>query len=643
MSGGGNGGDDSVDPETNPGIDIETNSGGGSGGGSSGGSGTTVATPTGPPEDFDWSPFSTYAPSTYYEATTYTPPEGAVSYLSFDASKYLQANPDVFDDAGFRTSPEAVYSHYVGRYPDSFETNLPGYTGPRTGDYARSDEDVAAITTAAEKATALTGLDTYIDPATGKLRVDLLGGDIAEDYDLDELKATGTIEDINELLTELAERQSGRDTGYLGIWGAGGYEKFLTAIGTTAANVDDYGQTTPFGTEAAQATDPTLAEGTKLDLTKLVPDETKEFLTTSTYKVAPGEKAVTAAQATNTTAAVPAKTLAQSYVANKAIDEVTKQTVLAAKQEELSDIATAAQGTVESTSTVQGQLASLMQQFEGGKIPAFAAGALRVAEQKLAARGMGASSMAGAAVVQAAMEASTPIAAADAETYRRMSELNLNNRQAAEILNAQQTLTLDLANLTNEQQARVMNIQNRVQSLFHDQAAVNTSLQFNAQSEQQNDQFFSTLFNQAAQFNAAQTNATSQYNAGQSNVISRFNSDQAEQRDQFNTRNAIVIDQANAVYRREVNAANTALINAETDFNVRNLFSISQRAQANMLQQARDQEAFSRTVAINKQQYDYQLSIASFNSDRNLEVAAEIADSQTTSRLLTAIAGAIFG
>ena len=67
---------------------------------------------------------------------------------------------------------------------------------------------------------------------------------------------------------------------------------------------------------------------------------------------------------------------------------------------------------------------------------------------------MGASSMAGAAIVQAAMEASTPIAAADAQTYRRMQEQNLDNRQQAEVLNAQMTLQLDVANLNNEQQAR---------------------------------------------------------------------------------------------------------------------------------------------------------------------------------------------
>mgnify|MGYP003642257105 CR=1 FL=1 len=596
---------------------------------------------SGPPDDYDWSPFSTYVPSTYYESSTYTPPSGAVTYTGFDASKYLKANPDVWDNAPFRSSPEAVYSHYVGRYPDSFETNLPGYTGPRIGDYARDPAEVTALTTAAEKKAALTGLDAYIDSDTKKLRVDLLGGKIAEDYDLDALKATGTTEDINELLTQLADRQSGRDLGYKGIWGGGGYKQFLTATGTSAANVDDYGKTTPFGTEAEQATDPTLAAGTELNLQRMTTNP-NEFLTTSQYTVDPRANIVQAAQAQTVLAADPTKTQAQSYGAIEKFNQVTDQNVVAAKQQALSDLVTAQQGTVESATTVQGQLDSLMQQFEGGKIPAFAAGALRVAEQKLAARGMGASSMAGAAIVQAAMEASTPIAAADAETYRRMSELNLNNRQAAEVLNAQQTLTLDLANLTNEQQSRVTNIQNRVQSLFNDQAAVNTSRQFNAQSEQQNDQFFSTLFNQAAQFNAAQTNATNQYNAGQLNVISRFNSDQADQREQFNTRNAIVIDQANAVYRREVNAANTALVNAETDFNVRNLFNISQRAQANMLQQARDQEAFSRTVAINKQQYDYQLSIASFNSDRNLEVAAEIADSQTTSRLLTAIAGAIF-
>jgi hypothetical protein len=331
---------------------------------------------------------------------------------------------------------------------------------------------------------------------------------------------------------------------------------------------------------------------------------------------------VEAAQAQVTTALPQPKTEAESYQAAVVADQVAKTQIQAARQEGLTDYVEPAKGEVDPNSTVQGQLANLMQQFEGGKVPAFAAGAIRVAEQRLAARGMGASSMAGSAIVQAAMEASTPIAAADAETYRRMSELNLNNRQQAEVLNSQMTLQMDMANLSNEQQARVANTQNKVQSLFTDQAATNSSRQFNAQSEQQNDQFFANLFNQTAQFNAAQTNAIAQFNAGQTNTVARFNAEISNQRELFNNKNALVIDQANATYRRTINTANTALQNAETEFNVRNLFNISQTAQANLLQQHRDELNFARLKSMNADEYNANLALASIAHDKNMKTSA---------------------
>ena len=143
--------------------------------------------------------------------------------------------------------------------------------------------------------------------------------------------------------------------------------------------------------------------------------------------------------------------------------------------------------------SVQDELSTLMAQFDDGQTPAWAAGSMRKANQMLAARGLGASSLAGQAVIQAAMEAATPIAAADAATYRSMNEKNLDNRQQAEVLNAQMMLQLDLANLDNEQKTRIFNTGNRIQSLFNDQAAVNSAKQFNASSAQQNDQFLSLI------------------------------------------------------------------------------------------------------------------------------------------------------
>jgi len=498
------------------------------------------------------------------------------------------------------------------------------------------------------RTTAIAELDKYIGDE-GTIRPDLLGGLLPKDLDIEELKKTGKTDDIVTVAKTLQDRDVARNLdqiygdyeGYRGIFGQGGYGRFLGAKGEKKGYVDPYGQLTAIGKQAELAETPELPTGTELQLQRLTPSA-DEFLDADKYKVTPTAFNVEAAQAEIAQAADPTKTLAQSYGAQQAFERVAKQQIQAARQEGLTDYVEPAQGEVDVKSTVQGQLASLMQQFEGGQIPAFAAGAIRTAEQRLAARGLGASSMAGAAITQAAMEASTPIAAADAETYRRMNELNLNNRQQAEVLNAQMTLQMDLQNLSNEQQARVTNTQNRVQALFTDQAATNSARQFNAQSEQQNDQFFANLFNQTAQFNAAQTNAINQFNAGQANTISRFNSELANQRDQFNTRNRILIDQANAVYRRQINTANTAIANAENEYNVRNLFNISQLAQANVLQDARDKVNFARVNSLNEQQYHYELALQSFAADKNLENTETIAKGQIVGNVLASAADAIF-
>ena len=72
----------------------------------------------------------------------------------------------------------------------------------------------------------------------------------------------------------------------------------------------------------------------------------------------------------------------------------------------------AATATPTAKATVKGQLDSLMMDFEGGNTPAWAAGGMRAATAAMAARGLGASSIAGQAIVQAAMESALPIAQA---------------------------------------------------------------------------------------------------------------------------------------------------------------------------------------------------------------------------------------
>lgn len=117
---------------------------------------------------------------------------------------------------------------------------------------------------------------------------------------------------------------------------------------------------------------------------------------------------------------------------------VSGATVDQAKVEEALAKNVAAQGTVGAEMTVQGQLNTLLTNFDAGNPPAWAAGTMRAAMATLAARGLGASSLAGQAVIQAALEAATPIAAADAKVYEQMGLTNLSNRQAMALTTAQQ-------------------------------------------------------------------------------------------------------------------------------------------------------------------------------------------------------------
>ena len=630
-------------------------------------------------------------------------PKGGTIKLDPTSGRYQFFDPGYGQQGQFRQASLAELQAEKARDPDF---NLPFNYGafgetpegkirtldPNTGLLVFTDPvpDPAAMSPEQlQRASNIAALADFINPQTGQIRDEFAGGDLPTiDVIRDQDPAT-----LAQTIEGLKSRKKGRLTGFKGeftdLSGGEALEAFQGAVGTKQGFVDPYGQKTQIGMQEDLFKDPQSAMiqgtfdeqkylrdfpdvaaavmrgdfasgkahfdafgnqeqrdayykgGTVLDLEEIQtsPDE---FLDPNRYTIDPTTGQIKATVGTTADEAMPTKTDATRFDAEKSFADVQKEAMEAAKLQGLTDTVQAQTSVVEKEATVQGQLEGLMAQFEGGKVPAWAAGAIRTAEQRLAARGMGASSMAGAAIVQAAMEAATPIAAADAQTYRRMQELNLNNRQQAEVLNAQMTMQLDLANLNNEQQARVTNTSNRVQSLFRDQAAVNSAKQFNAASEQQNDQFFASLSNNAAQFKAAQSNAMERFNAGQKNAVSQFNSTLRNTREQFNQKNAILIDQANAVYRRNINTANTALQNAENEFNVRNMFNMTQTARANLLQEQRDLINFARVNSVNEQTFKNQLALASFTFDKNLKLSKDIQRGQLRTALVGTVVDAVF-
>lgn len=235
----------------------------------------------------------------------------------------------------------------------------------------------------------------------------------------------------------------------------------------------------------------------------------------------------------------------------------------------------AAQAEPSKDATVRGQLESLMADFEKDGTPPWASGAMRSAMAAMQARGLGASSMAGSAIVQAAMESAIGIASQDAATQAQFEMQNLNN----------------------EQQMTIFKTQQRIAGLFSDQAAENAAKQFNAASDNQTNQFFAGLQESVARFNADQVNAIRQFNAGEENATSKFNEQLQSQRAQFNAQNSLIVAQANAKWRQDIATMDTAAQNEANMLNAKNATGMTTLAMDEVWQKERDLMAYAFTAS----------------------------------------------
>lgn len=306
------------------------------------------------------------------------------------------------------------------------------------------------------------------------------------------------------------------------------------------------------------------------------------------------------------------------------IDAPSAGSIMEAAQGTISpeSMAVAATAELDPRGTVRYQLAELYKSLEDGQpLPAWASPAVRQATAVMQQRGLGASSMAAAATMQALAESGIAIASADAEKYSRiqlqnlsnqqqavlqnaatvaqMDLQNLNNRQTAAVNNAKAFLTIDVQNLTNRQQAATISYQGHVQALLEESKQENAARQFNAKNQTQVETFFADLGVQIESATLNRKAAIEQFNMSQTNAVSQFNSQMQAARDQFNASMAAQIAQSNAQWRRDINTANTAAQNAANQQNAMNLLGMSQQAMANLWQLYRDQAAWTMSTSEN--------------------------------------------
>ena len=422
---------------------------------------------------------------------------------------------------------------------------------------------------------------------------------------------------------------------------------------------------TPF--EQAQTIDPTtgqvsrdlsIAQAAQVPVAQTAAPATTQAAQIEAAQTTPAiqEAAIQAAQIGGPTQTIEAQQQTQTQVANlqaaqqaqatqiqapsdralQAAEQIsgpTQQAVQAAAFVEPS--LQAAQANPSLAATVQGQLAILSEQFVEGNVPFWAAGAIRTATQRLEARGLGASSMVGQSIVQAALEASFPIAQADARTIASFEAQNLTNRQQSAMLtgqyraqflnqefdqafqtrirnaatisdianrnftadqqialeNAKFAQTVDLSNLSNEQ-ALVMANASALSNLDisnlnnRQQAAVQ-----NAQNFLQLDVSNLNNAQQAAVLNSQQQVQSILTDASAENTARQINATNQQQTDQFYANLIASIAQNNTAQTNAINQFNTGEVNAIQKFNSE---ITNQRDQFN----ARNQLAIEQSNAV---------------------------------------------
>tara|TARA_A100000172_G_scaffold76630_1_gene60301 strand:+ start:49 stop:2166 length:2118 start_codon:yes stop_codon:yes gene_type:complete len=310
----------------------------------------------------------------------------------------------------------------------------------------------------------------------------------------------------------------------------------------------------------------------------------------------------------------------------------------------------AATATPSEKTMVQNQLAGLTQDFDATNPPPWAAGALRGVMAAMAQRGLSASSMAGQAMVQAALESALPIAQADASTQASFEAQNLSNRQQMAVLaaknraafigqefdqafearvknsariadvanqnftaeqsialeNSRAANTMNLANLNNKQ-ALVMaeaaalsdldmaNLNNRQQAAVHNAQAFMQRDMANLTNKQQTEMFKAQQKVQAVFTDTAAENAARQFNATSQNQTDQFFANLKTQTSQYNASQSNAQSQFNAGEANAMTKFNEEIDNQRDQFNANNQLVIAQNNA-----QWRRQIATSNTAAVNR-------------------------------------------
>ena len=317
------------------------------------------------------------------------------------------------------------------------------------------------------------------------------------------------------------------------------------------------------------------------------------------------------------------KQLSNAGVSEEAIQELGKDPE--ALENRLTDFSEEERGIIEGLpeeALVSNQLESLLTGIDEGEIPTWARPAVATVEAMLAKRGLQASSIARDALANTIIQASLPLAQANAKAIQEsvsqqrnieaaVSEANAQRRQQTVLKNADNVFKMDTANMAAEQQTEIANskffqtasltdatieqqsavqnatnlaradiaeadfyqkaqIENAKNFLATDMANLNNRQQSNvikAQYEQQRLLSNQAAINAMGQFNATNDRQAQQFMAQIETQIRQYNAGYINATNQFNIQAQNAAEARDAQRITDVNKANAAIMNQVEQFN----------------------------------------------------------------------------
>ncbi len=304
---------------------------------------------------------------------------------------------------------------------------------------------------------------------------------------------------------------------------------------------------------------------------------------------------------------------------------------------------------------VSNQLESLLTGIEEGEIPTWARPAVASVEAMLAKRGLEASSIARDSLANTIIQASLPLAQANAQAIQAsvsqqrnieaaVSEANAQREQQTVLKNAENVFKLDMANMAAEQQTELANSKflqtvNLTEANQEQQAAVLNATNIARADLAEADFYQKAQIDNAKNFLA--TDIANLNNRQQSNVIKaqyeqqRLLSNQAAENamGQFNATNDRQAQQFMAQIETQIRQYNAGYINATNQFNVQaqnaaeardaNRVSDVNKANAAIMNQV---EQFNEQLNYNRQQWNAANEQAVINSNIDWRRRANTAD-----------------